>query len=131
MSPADEYQLAAVDRSLALRAREDVEATSVSFSGQQAYVLKDPLTLEMFHLTAEEHFLFQALRETVSLSRLRRLFEARFAPRHVSHEALQQGINNLYNQGLLLGDAPAQGQELLERGDRRRRVAEALSPAAR
>jgi len=115
------HNLSAVDRPLALRARGDIRAMSVSFSGQSGHVLKDPLTLELFHLTAEEHFLFDAMREPTSLSQLRRGFEQQFAPRRVTHEALQQGLNNLYRQGLLLGEAIAQGQELMERNDRRRR----------
>ena len=81
-----------------------------ALAGQAAYVLKDPLTLEMFHLTAEEYFLFQALRAQTTLSRLRREFERRFAPRRVTAEALQQGLQTLHGQGLLLSEAPAQGR---------------------
>ncbi len=121
MTIARNDPLSAIDRPQMLRARSDVAVTPVSFSGQSAYVLKDPLTLELFHLTAEEHFLFQSLQQTTSLGQLRRDFEQRFAPRRVTHQALQQGLNHLYGQGLLLGEAPAQGQELLERGLRRRR----------
>jgi len=121
MTIVRDHNLSSVDRPLALRARGDIRVTSVSFSGQTGYVLKDPLTLGLFHLTAEEHFLFDSIREAISLSQLRRDFEQRFAPRRVTHEALQQGLNNLYSQGLLLGDAPAQGQELWERSERRRR----------
>jgi len=116
MTTAQSQNLSAVDRSLPLRARKDVEQVRVAYSGRTAYVLKDPLTLEMFHLTAEEHFLFQSLRKPTTLSRLRRGFEERFAPQRISHEALQHGLNQLYSQGLLLSEAPAQG-----RGNRQRR----------
>ncbi len=121
MASAHNTNRSTVDRPLTLQARGDITATAVSFSGQQAYVLKDPLALELFHLTEEEYFLFQMLRESVSLSRLRRKFEERFAPRRVTHEALQQGLNHLYSQGLLLGDSPAQGRELLKRSEQRQR----------
>jgi len=125
MPPTPNHRLSSTDRPLALRARADIRATPVSFSGLPGVVLKDPLTLELFHLTAEEHFLFDSLQKPTSLSQLpslsqlRRDFEQQFAPRRVSHEALQQGLNQLYRQGLLLGDAPAQGQELLQRSERR------------
>ena len=54
------YQLSTVDRPLAMCARPDIQLTTASLAGQAAYVLKDPITLELFHLTAEEFFLFQA-----------------------------------------------------------------------
>ena len=63
--------LSSVDRPLALQARADIRSSSVAFSGQSGQVLKDPLTLELFHLTAEEYFLFDFLGETTSLSQLR------------------------------------------------------------
>lgn len=121
MATVPNQNLSAVDRPLALRARRDIEQTPVAYAGRTAYVLKDPLTLELFQLTAEEQFLFQSLRVPTTLSRLRRGFEERFAPQRIAYEALQHGLNQLYSQGLLLSEAPAQGRELVERADRRRR----------
>ena len=113
--------LSTADRPLAVSSRGDVQAVAVQFSGRSAYVLKDPLTLELFHLTDEEHFLFRSLKELTSLSCLRRGFERRFAPQRISNEALQHGINQLHRQGLVVSDAPAQGHELYEKGVRRQR----------
>jgi putative peptide zinc metalloprotease protein len=121
MASNPHYSLSTVDRPLALCARRDIQLAPAAFAGQSAYVLKDPLSLELFHLTAEEFFLFQALRAQTTLGRLRREFERRFAPRRISPEALQHGLNQLHNQGLLLSEASAQGRELLERGNKRRR----------
>jgi putative peptide zinc metalloprotease protein len=121
MPRTSHYQLSTLDRPLALCARPDIQLAPASFAGQAAYVLKDPLTLELFHLTAEEFFLFQALRAKTTLGRLRREFQRRFAPRQISPEVLQVGLNQLHGQGLLFSEAPAQGRELLERGDKRRR----------
>jgi len=121
MSHTSHYQLSTVDRPLAMCARPDIQLAPASFAGQAAYVLKDPLTLELFHLTAEEFFLFQALRAKTTLGRLRREFQQRFAPRQITPEALQVGLNQLHSQGLLVSEAPAQGRELLERGEKRRR----------
>ena len=111
---------ATVDRPLLLRARSDTQVTPVQFSGQTAFVLKDPLTLEIFHLTAEEFFLFEKLKQPVALKSLQQAFQARFTPRQISSEQLQQGVNQLYRQGLLLSEAAGQGDELRERADRRR-----------
>jgi len=114
-------QLSAVDRPLVLRARRDVQLAPVRFAGQTAYVLKDPLTLELFHLTAEEFFLFERLKQAISLKGLQHAFQERFAPRQITPQDLQQGVNQLHSQGLLLSEATGQGSELRERADRRRR----------
>ena len=132
MASPSHSQLSTVDRPLALYPRPDIQMAPTALTGQATYVLKDPLSLELFHLTAEEFFLFQALRAKTSLSRLRREFEHRFAPRRISPEAIQQGLNQLYGQGLLLSEAPAQGQEILQRGDKRQpRVPQVAIPTGR
>ena len=113
--------MSAIDRPLALRARQDIQTVESAFVGQAAYVLKDLLTLELFHLTAEEFFLFQAVQVRTTLSRLRREFERRFAPRRITELAIQEGLNQLHKRGLLLSDAPAQGKELLERSRERQK----------
>jgi len=113
--------LAAADRPLALRARGDLQIVPVAFAGRAAYVVKDPLTLELFHLTAAEHFFLNALQQSTSLSALRREFHRRFAPVRITDDALQHGLNQLYSQGLLLSTASGQGQQLFERGQRSRR----------
>lgn len=114
--------LSAVDRPLVLRARADVQLAPVRFSGQTAYVLKDPLTLELFHLSAEEFFLFERLKQAISLKSLQQAFQARFAPRQITPQELQHGVNQLHSQGLLLSEAAGQGSELRERADRRART---------
>ena len=122
MNTGNAHQLSAVDRPLVLRARADVQLVPVSFSGQTGYVLKDPLTLELFHLTAEEHFLFDQLKQAMSLKGLQQAFQERFVPRRITPQQLQQGVNQLHGQGLLLSEAAGQGSELHKRGQRRRRT---------
>ena len=115
MNTGNAHQLSAVDRPLVLRGRADVQLVPVSFSGQTGYVLKDPLTLELFHLTAEEHFLFDQLKQAISLKGLQQAFQERFAPRRITPQQLQQGVNQLHGQGLLLSEAAGQGSELHKR----------------
>lgn len=122
MNLGTSHQRSAIDRPLVLRARPDVQLASVQFSGQTGYVLKDPLTLDLFHLTAEEYFLFDNLRQSISLKGLQRAFQERFAPRRITPQQLQQGVNQMHRQGLLLSEATGQGSELCERGKRRRRT---------
>ncbi|HYO24179.1 MAG TPA: HlyD family efflux transporter periplasmic adaptor subunit [Lacipirellulaceae bacterium] len=116
-----DHQRAAADRKLALRARGDLESIEVAFGGQSSFVVKDPVTGEAFHLTAAEHSLLLALRQPTSLRELERRLAREFAPRRATIAELQQFVNRLYDQGLLVGDAPGQGAELLARGVQRRR----------
>ncbi|MCG8451276.1 MAG: HlyD family efflux transporter periplasmic adaptor subunit [Pirellulales bacterium] len=118
MKRSSPLNLSAVDRPLELRARADLQTTPVTYSGQSAYVVKDPLTLEMFHLTAAEHFLLQVLQQPTSLSAMQREFQHRFAPQRISPESLQHGLNQLHSQGLLLSTASGQGEQLSQRGRR-------------
>ncbi len=122
MNAGNAHPLSAADRPLVLRGRADVQLVPVSFSGQTGYVLKDPLTLELFHLTAEEHFLFEKLKQAISLKGLQEAFQERFAPRRITPQQLQQGVNQLHSQGLLLSEAAGQGSELHQRANRRRRT---------
>lgn len=116
-----EHQLSVGNRRLRLRARGDVRAVRVAFSGQSGHVLKDPVTLEMFHLTAEEFFLFEQLKRPISLGQLQSEFERQFPPRRVSVETLQGYLNQLHDCGLLVSEATGQGEQLVQRASRRRR----------
>jgi len=118
---ASTHPNSAVDRPLVVRARPDVQPARTHFSGQAAYVLKDPLTLELFHLTPEEFFLFENLMQSFSLKGLQQAFEARFAPRRITLQQLQQGVNQLHGQGLLISEAAGQGCQLRERAAQRQR----------
>lgn len=121
MPRPDDHRRSAVDRTLAVRARGDLQVVPVAFAGQSTFVVKDPVTAEAFHLSAEEHALLEALRQPASLKSLQRLLERQFAPRRATILELQQFVNRLYDQGLLVGDNPGQGAELLARGARQRR----------
>jgi putative peptide zinc metalloprotease protein len=117
----DDYRRSAVDRELAVRARGDLQVVPVAFAGQSTFVVKDPVTGEAFHLSAEEHALLVALRQPASLKSLQRLLERQFAPCRATILELQQFVTRLYDQGLLVGDNPGQGSELLARGVQQRR----------
>jgi hypothetical protein len=78
-----DYLMSSVERTLAVRSRGDIQQVAVPIAGRPSYVLKDPLTSEHFQLTPHEYFLFTKLRESISLSKLKRDFEAEFAPQTV------------------------------------------------
>lgn len=110
-----DYLMSSVERPLAVRSRGDIQQIAIPITGSPSYVLKDPLTSEHFQLTPQEQFLFTKLREHISLSKLKRLLESEFAPQTISFTALQHGVNQLFEQGLLVSTAPGQGQQLLTR----------------
>lgn len=110
-----DYLMSTVERTLTVRTRGDIQQVAVPIAGRPSYVLKDPLTSEHFQLTAHEYFLFKELQQPKSLSNLKRDFETKFSPQIVSFTALQHGVNQLFEQGLLLSTAPGQGLQLLTR----------------
>jgi len=108
---------------LALRARPDLILRPQQFGRQMVWVVKDPVALKYFHLREEEHALLEMLDGQTSLAELKRRFEASFAPLQVGVEQLHAFLGRLHQLGLLVADAPGQGQQLLERLAIRRRQA--------
>ena len=120
MPNSSSYLLATANRPLGLQSRGDISPIAVSYGDQVSFILKDPLTLEVYQLTAEECFLFEQLRNETTLAELQKSFEERFAPRTITHATVQQAIAQLFEQGLLVSNAAGQGRELLERAAKRR-----------
>ncbi len=107
--------LASIDRPLALRLRPDLVAVPVEMAGASTWVVKDPLTLEHFHFSTEEHALLEMLRRHVSLAEMSREFKRQFPPRTINEPELWAFLNRLHEAGLLMSDAVGQGDELLQR----------------
>ena len=107
--------VASNDRPLALRLRPDLVATPVAMAGASTWVVTDPLTLEHFHFSAEEQALLEMLRRQVSLAEMSREFARQFPPRTITESELWAFLSRLHEAGLLMSDAPGQGDELLQR----------------
>lgn len=116
--PNADYRRATADRILPVRARGDLQIAEMQFSGDAAYMVKDPVAGEAFQFSSEEHALLTALRQPVSLRSLQRELETAFAPRRATIEQIQEFVNRLYEQGLLVGENPGRGAELHARGRR-------------
>ncbi len=99
MSRIPEHHLSVIDRQLRLRARADLQVSEVSFVGQSSYVVKDPVTLEMVHLTAQEYELLEQLQHPTTLGKLIRRFEEQFAGQTLSVDALNEA-----GVGIIPGD---------------------------
>src|SRR5690606_5662987 len=119
--PAADYRRAVADRILPMRTRGDLHIVETAFDGDAAYMVKDPVTGEIFQFSSEEHALLTALRQPVSLRSLQRELETSFAPRRATIEQIQEFVNRVYEQGLLVGEIPGRVAELHERGCRHSR----------
>jgi putative peptide zinc metalloprotease protein len=121
--------MASADRPLTLRLRPDLIAAQVEMSGAPTWVVKDPLTLEHFHFSPEEHTLMELLRRPTSLTELEREFGRRFSPRTITEQEIWNFLSRLHESGLLTSDAEGQGDELLRRmrKERSRRWASSIA----
>ena len=125
MTVANDIYSPAVKRGLKLRMRPDLLIRSQQVAGRDCWVVKDPVALKYFHLRQQEHAILQMLDGRTSLEEIKRRFERAFAPLRMSLEQLQAFLGWLHGSGLVVSDAPGQGDELKSRGDRQRRLARA------
>lgn len=102
-------------RRLTLRARHDVEAIPQVIGGETVWALKDPVALTYFHLRDHEYWIFRRLDGVVSLADIQEQFAERFAPQRLALSELQTFLGTLHQAGLVVADAPGQGEELLRR----------------
>jgi putative peptide zinc metalloprotease protein len=109
------------DRQVAIRRRRDVIAEPIQLRGRRQWHLKDPLTLRFWQFGDEELFLWQQLDGAVSLNEWRARFERQFAPRRIGVAELQGFLGMLHREGLVVSDAPGQGETLLDRNNQQRR----------
>ena len=107
--------VASVDRPLALRLRPDLLAAPVDVAGATTWIVKDPLTLEHFHFSAEEYALVDLLRQPISLAQLKREFGRRFPPQSITEPEIWSFLRQLHASGLVMSDATGQGGELFSR----------------
>lgn len=103
------------DRPLNVRLRADLMFAEVRAGGAPTWTVKDPLTLEHHHFTAQEQFLLEQLRRPASLAELRRSYERRFAPQRIKHETIWAFLNRCHEAGLLMSTSAGQADTLLER----------------
>jgi putative peptide zinc metalloprotease protein len=112
-----------------LKIRPDLVASSDLHDANQ-WTIKDPVSRSYFRLSEHQWFLLQCFDGRSRSLEIRRKFHAQFAPRRISPEALLGFAARLHEQGLLVADAPGQGQVLLDRyraNERRQRLSGLLS----
>jgi putative peptide zinc metalloprotease protein len=108
-------------RPLGLRMRADLTARRQRYLGRSYWVVKEPVGLRYFRFQDEEFAVLNMLKGGVSLQDIKERFEKEFAPHKITYQDLQHFIGTLHRSGLVVSDAPGQGQQLKKRGDERRR----------
>ncbi|MCS7465291.1 hypothetical protein NZK35_01225 [Stieleria sp. ICT_E10.1] len=107
---------------LKLRKRPDLEVYPQRRRGDHVWVIKDPLALRYFQFREEEFAILGWLDGRSSLEQIKQRFEQRFAPRRMTNQRLHWFVANLHRNGLVLSDAPGQGEPLRTRHDQQRRA---------
>ncbi len=111
--------MSAGERAIPLRMRPDLDCRAFGSGESQYWRIKDPLSDRHYELGQEEFFVLQRLDGQTSVSALQAACERRFAPRQASPAGLMSFIARLHAAGLLVGDAPRQHLQVLERLERR------------
>ncbi len=106
---------------LRLRGRADLAVRRQVYQGCTSWVIKDPLSLRYFRLREEEYAVLAWLDGRRSLANIKRAYDARFSPRRIEAGDLWQYIVSLHQSGLVIADAPGQGEQLRKRRDERSR----------
>ncbi len=106
---------------LRLRGRADLAVRRQVYQGCTSWVIKDPLSLRYFRLREEEYAVLAWLDGRRSLADIKRAYDARFSPRRIEAGDLWQYIVSLHQSGLVIADAPGQGEQLRKRRDERSR----------
>lgn len=106
-------------RKLPIRKRPDLKARQQRYQGRIYWVVKDPVGLQYYRFEEEEFAILQMLDGESSLEEIADRFERDFPPQTIRTEELQQFIGMLHRSGLVITDAPGQGQQLVKRRDER------------
>jgi putative peptide zinc metalloprotease protein len=102
-------------RKLPIRKRPDLQARRQRYQGRIYWVVKDPVGLQYYRFEEEEYAILQMLDGESSLDEIADRFERDFPPQTIRTEELQQFIGMLHRSGLVITDAPGQGQQLVKR----------------
>lgn len=114
-----------------LRRRRDLEVCALSFERRRVWGLKDPVALRYFQLEEEEFWIFERLDGRMGLAQIQAEFERAFSPKRLDLHMLQGFVRQLHGEGLILSDAPGQGEVLTTRRAtvrRRERTAQWMNP---
>ena len=120
-------------RAIGLRMRSDLVFSAQRHGRERYWAVKDPLTLQYFHLREEEYAILSMLDGHTSMAEVQRRFAREFAPRVLGEQTLHGFLATLHRHGLVLAEGAGQAEQLLARRDerwRRRQYQALLGPLA-
>src|SRR4051794_32456741 len=100
---------------LKLRMRPELVVTPQGAESERRWLVHDPVTLQFYRLRDEEWSILRMLDGRNTLEEIRGSFERQFAPLRLGAQQLQAFLFRLHEFGLVLGDAPGQGEVLCRR----------------
>ncbi len=115
MTHSSKHHDTAAERPFLLRRRPDLTIVPQDYGRQRYWLVKDPVSLNYFHLREEEYAILEMLDGRTGFTEIKARFEKRFAPFRLPFEQIQAFLGRLHQCGLILSDAPGQGEQLLER----------------
>lgn len=104
-----------------LRRRPDLVVAEHGRGLQRYWLVQDPVTQRYFRLRDEEWSLLSRLDGRATLADLQEHFERTFAPLRIDGVQIRQFLHRLHSLGLVVADAPGQGDILLGRRVEQRR----------
>ncbi len=119
MSTLADSLVSSSSRKLPIRKRPDLIGRQQRYQGRLYWVVKDPVGLQYYRFEEEEYAILQMLDGHSSLDEIAERFEHDFPPQTIRTEELQQFIGMLHRSGLVITDAPGQGQQLVKRRNER------------
>ena len=119
MASLAESLVASSSRRMPIRKRPDLQSRKQRYQGRVYWVVKDPVALQYFRFEEEEFAILKMLDGVSSLEEIAERFEAMFPPQTIRVEELQQFVGTLHRSGLVIADAPGQGEQLKRRRDER------------
>ena len=109
------------DRPLPLIARADLVMQPVRLRGAEAWVVKDPVTLDYYRLTSQQHAVLALLDGERNLPGLRAALIRQFPDCRPSLAEVRQLAFDLFDKGLAYSTRAGQGDALASRARQRRR----------
>lgn len=106
------------DDQLPISVRQDLQ---IAQTGVGIWTVKDPISEQFFQLREHDHFVFQQLREAVSVAEIQRRFFHAYAPLRLAEGQILAFIERLWTQGLILLERHGTAVEI----ERRAKKAEA------
>lgn len=95
--------------------RQDLQVETIRRGLDVTHIIKDPVNLKYFEFDEHEMALIRQLNGHRNWDEICQWFNRRFPPLRLTHQALQDFLWRLYQQGLLLATAKGQGRRISER----------------